>query len=63
MSFMGVFISLSSATLVNLAYLITKPDIKYKKWFLIGGIGSLAASLFLGTYGMYHMCDLYAKIP
>ena len=63
MSLVGVFFSLTAATLINVAQVVIKPQQKHKKWYLLAGLGNLAGSVFLGMYGMYHMYNLYEKVP
>ncbi len=62
-SFLGVFLTLSSATLINLGQLILKPQANKKKWFIILGMGNLFAATYLIGYTVYRLSDMYMKIP
>lgn len=59
----GVFLTLCSATLVNVGQSIFKPDERKKKLFLYFGLTNLFASLFLGGVSIYKLSDMYVKIP
>ena len=58
-----MFFSLTAATMLNISQVLLKPQEKYRKWFLLGGLANLLSSVILGGYGIYHMCDLYTKVP
>jgi hypothetical protein len=63
LSFGGVFVTLCSATLINLGQAIMKPEPRKKKWFLILGMGNLLAGTFLFGYSVFHISDMYMKVP
>lgn len=59
----GLFLTLCSATFVNIGQSIIKPELKKKKIFIFFGAANLFASLFLGGYSIYKLSDMYVKIP
>jgi high-affinity Fe2+/Pb2+ permease len=62
-SSMGVILALSTATLLNITQGMLKPELKNKKWFFeFGGFNLLAAGFLFG-YGVYHLSNLYMKVP
>lgn len=59
----GIFLTLTSVTIINITQRILKPEGKKQKLFFRFGLANLLASMFLSGYSLYKISDMYVKIP